>query len=299
MAVAYFDLSVLEVYRNDPRYRYETNDVAGWLSVRDEYYQSDQMSERDQISLQSFGFGYSKEYDRAVAVFLRYLNDLSPEHQKIWNARRLQGDYKLHPDYYRSTILGEWPEKISVFDAFIGELAVINEMAICIKGIPLFRSDFHDKPRGFGFLVRPTSKEFDDFVHLMDKMLTENLNRVFFAGEVPLEEDTPRPDGKIVVTQIGTIRLLESWFEVSFRAQDPEPLRTTFATLREIRRLRQRPAHSVDDHVFDQRFFKEQRELIMKGCDAVRTIRQCLANHPATEGVEISDALFEGKIWTM
>jgi len=295
----FFDLSVLEVYRNDPRYHYETNDISGWLGVRDEHYLSDKMEERDKISLQDFGFGYSEDYDRAVAVYLRYLSDLSPEHQKIWNARRLRGAYTLHPDHYRSTILGEWPERISLFDAFISELQVINEMAVKMGRPPMFRSDFVERPRSFGFLVRPTSKELDDFIHLLDKMLSENLNRDFFVGEVPLEEETERADGKIVVTQIGTIRLLGSWFTKRFRIPDPQPLEAAFSAMKKVRKLRQHPAHAVDDEKFDLQFFKEQRALMMEAYEAVRTIRLCLANDPAAKDVEVPEQLFKGKIWTM
>jgi hypothetical protein len=35
------DLSVLEFYRNDPRYTYENRDIDGLISVRDEFYKSD------------------------------------------------------------------------------------------------------------------------------------------------------------------------------------------------------------------------------------------------------------------
>lgn len=35
-----FDLSVLEFYRNDPRYIYENDDIRGWISISDEYFES-------------------------------------------------------------------------------------------------------------------------------------------------------------------------------------------------------------------------------------------------------------------
>lgn len=117
-----FDLSVLEFYRNDPRYYYTNDDIEGTISVHDEFSITGQMPESDQLLLQSFGFAYNSQFDRAVAVFLRYLAGLTPEHQQIWSAKLLTGDYELHPDYFRSSILGEFYEGISIFEAFGEEL---------------------------------------------------------------------------------------------------------------------------------------------------------------------------------
>ena len=73
------------------------------------------MTESDQVFLQTFGFCYDANLNRAVAVFVHYLSDLTPEHQQIWKAKELTGEYTLHPDYYRNSILGQWDEKISIF----------------------------------------------------------------------------------------------------------------------------------------------------------------------------------------
>jgi hypothetical protein len=98
------------------------------------------------------------------------LADLTPEHQQIWKGKELTGDYALHPDYYRNSILGEWGTKVSIFEAFIEEMKIINRMAEKMGRPPLFRNDFSEggKPREFGFLVRPTLKEFNSFVLLLD-----------------------------------------------------------------------------------------------------------------------------------
>jgi hypothetical protein len=110
-----FDLSVLEFYRNDPRYMYENRDIDGFISVRHEYYQSNKMAEKDQILLESFGFSFDNNLNRAVAVFLRYLARLSAEHQQIWKAKQLTGEYRLHRDYLNYTIIGDWGEAASDF----------------------------------------------------------------------------------------------------------------------------------------------------------------------------------------
>src|SRR2546427_2325363 len=86
----------------------------------------------------------------------------SPEHQQVWAARMLTGDYKLHPGYFDASILGERPKGVPIFNAFLHEQHHINEMAKLMRRAPLFREEFvHDKPRGFAFLIRPTLREFN------------------------------------------------------------------------------------------------------------------------------------------
>ena len=293
-----FDLSVLELYRNDPRYYYTSDDIRGSISIHDAFYQHAQMHERDRVLLQTFGFGYDESLNRAVMVFTRYLHDLSPEHQQIWNAKRLNGSYKLHPDYYRNAIVGAWGTKLSLFQAFLEELKHINAMAKLIGKPALFRNEFEERPRGFSFLVRPTTKEFNDFVLLLDQTMSDNLNKDFFRGDIDLESETTRPDGKIVIAQKGTIQLLEQWFQKKMRFSDPQPFNDMLAIFREVRKARQHPAHTAEDSIFDQKIFKDQRELAVRAYDAVRTIRLMLANHPAVRDYKVPEKLFKGEIWT-
>ena len=135
-----FDLSVLEIYRNDPRYYYSNDDISGSISISGSYYEDEAVPESDKVLLQSFGFAYTSELNRAVAVFLRYLDDLSPQHQQIWRAKLLDGDYKLHPGYFSSSILGNWHQGISIFQAFLEEIEHINNMCSLMGWPSLFRT---------------------------------------------------------------------------------------------------------------------------------------------------------------
>lgn len=295
-----FDLSVLEHYRNDPRYSYETNFINGSISIRDEYYESASMPERDQVLLKTFGFAYDDTFNRAVAVYLRYLADLSPEHQRTWHAKMLGGNYKLHPDYYRSSILGEWGTRISIFEAFTLEFDVINQMAERMGRPALFRESFSsERPREFGFLLRPTLAEFNAFVLLLDKMLSDNLSKDFFLNEISLEDEQSRPDGKIVVRQKGTLALLEEWLRKYFRPSESKPFDDMFKGFRDVRKLRQKPAHAVNEDVFDIGYFKAQRQLMIDAYDSLRTLRLILANHPRvrSDPPEIPENLVTGEIW--
>jgi len=303
LAYRSFDLSVLEFYRNDPRYLYQCSDISGFISVRHQYYESENMDARDKVLLESFGFSYDDDYNRAVAVFLRYLADLSPEHQQTWKTKELTGDYRLHPDYFRTTIIGDWGERVSVFDAFTKELWLINRMSEAMGRLSLFRRDFgeygDEKPTKFSFLIRPTLDEYNGFVLLLDKMLSDNINKDFFQNEVAYETDVVREDGKVQIQYQGTLQILDDWIRKFFRTDDWEPWNESIKTLRDVRKKRQNPAHAINDNLFDQQYFKDQRQLIIRAYTAVRTLRMLLENHPAVRAsdVKVPDWLREGKIW--
>lgn len=290
-----FDLAVLEFYRNDPRYQYSCDDVHGWISIADEYDGPTGVAERDQILLPTFGFAYNNDLDRAVTAFVRYLANLTAEHQQVWRAKQLGPEFMMHPDYYRTEILGEWPERIPLFTAFWMELELINVMTEAM-GRPRLFCETTKRPPEFSFLIRPTRTEFDRFVHVLDKLISDNINRKFFEGELQLDEDFPRDDGKVVVRQKGTLTLIDEWFRSRIRLRDWTPFDEAMKTFREVRRLRQKPAHALTDNAFDQWYFHEQRDLMKRAYAAVRTVRQAFGLNPATSGIEIDEQLRRGEI---
>ena len=299
----FFDLSILEQYRNDPRYYYWADDINGRICISDEHYASDAIEEKDKVLLETFGFGYNSSYERCVVSLLWYLSTLSKEHQQIWAAKEItNGDYKMHPDYYRNNIVGDWGERMPLCEAFIREQALINEMASRIKNKPLFRNDYSEsRPKEFAFLIRPTLAAFNSFVLLLDQMMSDNINKRFFDGNVSDEYEHEREDGKIEVKKKGTIAILEEWIDKYFNPVDDEPLVEMKSAFRKVRKLRQKPAHSLQEDAFDQKYIQMQRELLLQAYNAVRTLRLILANHPKVKSnpPEIDKQLQDGKIWTM
>lgn len=293
-----FDLSVLEFYRNDPRYRYENDDIQGQI-----YYVDESLSESDKTFLETYGFAYDDEFNRAVAVFIRYLADLSPEHQQIWRAKELSEDYKLHPDYYRNSIMGDWGERIPICQAFLIELFIINKMCIAMGRPPLFRNDYgqygENRPKKFHFLIRPTLEEYNAFILLFDKMISDNINKDFFKSEINYENEKERDDGKIIVTQKGTLQLLDEWLRKFYKPDDWSEWDEAFSALKKVRKLRQEPAHAIKEDVFDQKYFKDQRELIIQAYKGIRMVRLIFANHPAVKiaNIEIPDFIYQDLIW--
>ncbi|MHB8058419.1 MAG: AAA family ATPase [Desulfuromonadaceae bacterium] len=296
-----FDLSILEFYRNDPRYHYDNDDIRGYISIRDSYYDNGKMKKSDEILLESYGFCYDDDFNVYVATFVRYLSRLSLEHQQIWQSKLINEKTGLHPDFFRTAILGDWPERLSLFAAVLKEMQTINELSETIGREPFFSQDFREdrRPREFGYLIRPTLKEFNDFIHLLDKMISENINRKFFQDEVPYETEELRPDGKILVKQKGTIKILEDWLRTSFRTNDWTEIDKMLVLFRKIRNMRQKPAHAIKENEFRQEYIKEQRELMHSVYRSLKTLRLILGLHPLAAEVEISQHLRDGLIWSM
>src|SRR5206468_4184980 len=122
LEVRFFDLSVLERYRADPRFWFDCNDVGGHLSAHESVVQSGHLPE---------------------------------------------------------------PERVPLFQAFVRELAVINEMCRAAGWPPLFREDFskRERPTEFAFILRPTLAAFNSFIHLLDKVMSDNLSKEFFHAQ--------------------------------------------------------------------------------------------------------------------
>jgi hypothetical protein len=130
-------------------------------------------------------------------------------------------------------------------------------------------------------------------------MISDNINKNFFMNEIDYENEYEREDGKIIVTQKGTLQLLDDWIHKFFRLADWSEWDEAIASLKKVRKLRQQPAHAIKEDVFDQKYFKDQRELILNAYNGVRTIRLIFANHRKVKVAEIGipDWLQEGKIW--
>lgn len=301
LAFESFDLAVIDHYRRDPRYYFSTNDVGATLSVHDEAFLSESFPEKHKVLIQHFGYSYNAQRRRAVAAFLIDLAGLTPEHQQIWAAHTVTGDYKLHPDFYRAAILGDWGLKVSLRDAFIVELSTINAMCVAIGWPKLFREEFTQPPKELAFLIRPTMDEFSTFVQVLDKLMSENINREFFPVWIERESERERADGKVVVSQRGTIQLLDEWIRRSFRTPDTKPIDECLETFREVRKLRQKPAHAVTTEAFDESLFDEQRELFLRAYDAVRTLRLVLQNHPRARDVrdKMNEQVRAGEVWLL
>jgi hypothetical protein len=295
----FFELNVLERYFRDPRYSCRFLDRAGSISVHDQHYLSDQMAERDKVLLQSFGIGYDEKRNRVVVVYLRYLADLSPEHQQIWNAHEIAGRCTMNSDYERSSIHGVFPDHYSVYEAFIQEQREINKLSQMIGKPPLFRLSFEERKRPLEFspMLRPTLRNFQEFALTLDKMLSDNLNRNFFKGDIPLEDTVTAADGNVEVRQLGTITLLERWLSVKYRNRDGEEIgKEVVEPLREVRRARQPKAHSLSQDAYDLSLPNAQDALLVAALRSLQKLRLMFSSHTNAREYTAPDWLDGDKI---
>jgi hypothetical protein len=280
LELAFFNLDVLEQYRNDARYMFSFGDAGAYMSIHADAYEDDQEPEHDKVSLSHIGFAYDLDgFDvddlnspivRRVAAFYCDLAKLSPEHQQRWRTYQVP-DAKLrpHPLWWGSQ-MGRWPDGIGPIERLFVELAAINELTARAFNQPLFAST--DRPNDLGWLLRPSQREWDEFVLQMDKALSENLQHALFN-----KANVPKRDKDDQV--LGTLSRLEL-FMTQYGISN-EVAKDALEPLREVRRARQAPAHKLRQNINDRTFVHRQLSLLWDINDTLVGMRDWLATHPA------------------
>ncbi|MBT6735227.1 hypothetical protein HOA69_02590, partial [Candidatus Woesearchaeota archaeon] len=181
----FFELNVLDRYKQDPRYKIDEFPVSGFLSIKDEYFSDTSTNEEDKICIQSFGRAFKKKDNSEVIVtYLPYLADLSEKHQSYWESHETDEKCILDKDFFNQEFMAEFVDRVSVFNAFIQELKEINKLCSLMKEPSLFLNTFEkQKPNDFAWITKPTYKEYYQLLHLIDKLISENINKDFFKGK--------------------------------------------------------------------------------------------------------------------
>jgi len=292
----FFDLKVLEPYFAEPRYI-----CGGAIRTPDTYWY--ELPEEDRIHLETYGHAKNAGGDWAVAAFLWDLHELPPKHQQHWNSHAASGDYTADPDWLIPNLEGHMSPGISVYTAILEEQEVIVKMCRLIQRPPLFRNSYRweRRPEAFCPLLRPTRRNFFNFVQDLDKLLSDNLNRDFFRGEVELEEEISREDGRVEVRQKGTLRLLAEFLDKWVQNTAPQAAGDTDVTemlkpLKEVRQIRNDTSHRLLDDAHDREFWPKQEHLVRRVYAALKEIRCLLALDPRAAACDVPDRLREGRI---
>ncbi|WP_373017939.1 hypothetical protein [Thiomicrorhabdus sp.] len=294
LSFRYFETDILERYSGDPRYDFEFEDFSGRISCNYDESGNAILREEDQIFLKSFGLGFDSTSSRVIAVLLCDLGRLSAEHQIFWSTKEVPfSECKVLGDYYDNIIQGNWITSRSVFSALIDEINAIHKLTSSIFGVPLFRKelDGDNRPRNFTFFFSPTSKNYYEFINLLDKFLSENINRSFFKGKIDLEELIPLDDSTFERKQKGTLSLLEEWISKFFRYPDENIPKEIMKSLRKVRRERQLPAHKIIDNNYDPSLVELQKNIVEECYLSLGSIRRNLQTHPKAKSVELSNNL--------
>jgi len=297
----FFEIEVLEKYFKDPRFSFEFEDYSGKISCK--YDESEKPlieNEKDQIFLKTFGLGIDSEKNRVAVVYLRYLSNLTSEHQIYWKSKEIINGCKMLKEYHTNTIEGLCTNSYSVFSAFIEEQKVLNELSKSISknGIGIFNKTFENekRPKEFTFFLLPTLENFYNFISLLDKMLSENINYKFFDGEIERFYYENIDENVVERKNKGSIQLFDEWLRKNYTITNEEYYNDIFKPIRKIRRERQSPAHKIKENIYDKSLNKKQMELMSDVHFSIRSLRQIFQDHKNCKNIKIPDWLENGDI---
>lgn len=296
----FFEIEVLDRYSNDPRFDFKFEDYSGRISCRYDENEKPIVRDEDDIFLKTFGLGFDENGNRLAVVYLRYLKDLAAEHQIYWKSREKSGNCKMLEEYHQNTIQGNWSSSYSIFSGFIGEQKCINDLTELIFSKALFRKTFEEenRPKEFTFFFTPTLKNYNDFILLLDKMISENINKDFFEGKVELFEYKELGNGLVEKQSKGTLQIFEEWLTSVFNVEGDGTISELFKPLKKIRRERQNPAHRISENQYDLKFTDKQKQIISDAYSVFRNLRNIFHQHPKAKSFEIPNWLENGKIKT-
>lgn len=276
--IVYFDLDVLENYRNDPRYTFSYWDFGVSFSISGDVYMDPREAERDKVSAAHVGFAYSRDtrptgpIRRYLAVFVKDLAAMTPEHQQRWRTyQAARDDIAAHPEWARAQLFGEFPEGPGIFSMCLTEMQYINEISEMLWGEPLFNGT--ERPREWGWMIRGSSTDYNAFAHLTDKLLAENLRTAGLdAAGAPREKDGNR---------LGTLKRLEGLLVVLGVPEDRAY--QAMGVWHEINTTRHQQAHVLEDNSIDQDLVVMQVEVMQRLGNSLAGIRMVLARQPGAE----------------
>ena len=300
LELRYFETTVLEQYRNDPRFSFQYGDFGVNTVISDEAYIDNEELDKDKIIMSHIGFAYDLSgYDakdvnslvvRRVCAFYGDLAKLSPEHQQRWKTYESvpQDGLRPHPAWM-DTQMGRWADGVGPFGRFMYELEALNELQEIAFGAPgLFRST--ERPREFGWILRPSQSEWDQFIHQLDKLLSENLSSEAL-------NKLGAPEANDAGQNLGTLARFEAALVV--KGNSPDVAKRVMAPLREVRSARQRPAHALRTNATDGTFVHKQVDLMHRVNQSLASLREFWQSHPANAAWEKADYIDDGKTYRM
>lgn len=283
LEVAFFSADVLEGYRNDARFRFGMGDYGISFGLTDEAFDDEDNQGRDSVSLLHLGFAYDirdpapgdpePTIVRRVAAFYGDLKDLSPEHQQRWASYQVDDEgVEPHPVWFASQ-MGNWPNGVGPFERLILELKNVSLLFENVWGAKLFRT--HGTPDDFGWILRADQREWDHFIHSLDKLLSDNINHAALDKAGIAKKNAAGQS-------LGTLVRLEQF--MTENGVSLGKAKWALAPLREVRAGRQKPAHALRVNVTDKTFIRKQVRLMHDVNEVLINIRDWLASHPQNRG---------------
>lgn len=298
LRIIYFNIEVLERYINNPQYIILDYGYKGSICLKDEF--EDVSLHQEYIQEYAMAYKRGDKLIRAVGVLVCDLMKLTSKAQYLWKSFECenQADYFAEPGFIKNAYYGAWVTEYWVLDAILKEMKVINKQCEAIGIPPLFNHVYSDdryaRPNGYGSILLPTMKNYYDFVAVMEKLIVHNISfKTFQKTAIEIEPiERKAADG----TYKGSLVMLNEWlaqnFKTPFVIDD-----LIIKPLKEIRKIRQIPAHELPDNKYNTNVYEMQREMVDKSYFALKAIRCLFMGHPLAKSVEIPKCLLEeGKI---
>lgn len=297
LRIMYFDIEILERYANNPKFVIMDIGYRGNIYVRDEYIDDDSLEGE---YIKDYGMAYKDcpNLERAVGVFIWDLSKLSSQKQMLWKGFEIDSRVKcrINKGFVDNLIRGEWVDKVWIFHALIEEMKVINEQCHQMEIPELFNKTFgthySEMPQGYRNILLPTLKNYYDFVLVLEKMVVHNISiKTFQKGAMHIRSVERKDQSG---TDKGSLVMFEEWLLLNIRG--PEDLSDIIIRpLRNIRSIRQKPAHELNSNVYDELLHQKQHDLMKDTYTAIRGIRLSFANHPLAKTVKVPEHLVTGE----
>ncbi len=295
--IVYFDIEILERYINNPKFIVMDNGYRGKIYPKDEYCQDDTINNE---YIKDYGMAYidGEKINRAIGVFICDLSSLSSRKQMLWKGFELlnQDQCKINSGFVENLIEGKWVTKVWIFHALIEEMKVINNQCEAMQIPKLFNKTFGthytEMPEGYRNIFLPSLKNYYDFVLVLEKMVVHNISYKTFQKKAPYISSVERKDkdGK----DKGSLVMFDEWLDKNI-ATNENTSEIIIKPLRNIRKIRQKPAHELTSNEYDISLYQKQIDLVNEAYTAVRDIRLFFSNHPLAKDIEIPEYLITGE----
>lgn len=281
LELVFFELAAVEGYVNEPAFSFTFSDDGFRFTTATDFDHTD-----DDLLAFEAGYAYDHTVDyqgdepirRYWCAFLHDLVKLPARHQlRLSTFERAPDDLFPHPDWWDREIGGRWLDVIGPFTKILWELKAINDVWSIAFQASLFGTV--DRPRAWGWVLRPTTGAWNEFIHLTDKLLSDNLRHegLDAAG-------APKTDGD--GNQLGTLTRLQALLVSVSRKATTESVRFVLEPLREVRKQRQGPAHKIADTVTDANVVNKQRDLLRDVAESLQAIRSFAQTHPKVRAAD-------------
>ena len=147
-------------------------------------------------------------------------------------------------------------------------------------------------PEGYRNIFLPSLKNYYDFVLVLEKIVVHNISYKTFQKRTDYIASIERTDEK--GKDKGSLIMFEEWLNKNIYTKE-NMSEIIIKPLRNIRKIRQKPAHELTSNKYDISLYKEQMDLMNDTYSAIRAIRLFFSKHPLVKNIEIPEYLITGE----